>query len=368
MEKKRYYSLELSQDKKSVLGCDPSARRVKIPYGVENIEEGAFAYCLNLESVILSNTVQIIKNRAFMFSKIKKILITENVTQIDQDAFLNSTFLNEINVDQNNPIYSSQDGVLYDKKKEILIIFPHFKIGDPFIIPDSVKIVKSGSLPKYPSIFSLVINKNLEQIDEVGLMYCLNINMISVHQDNQHFYLNNGSLYDENGIQLFDSKNHKVSRKIIENNSFDVNNGLNENLGYRSFATICTKEYFDYFTNTIIFSRSDKYFRTFLNDVDRIGEVLLGKKNPHQMLGTIMSRLYGDEMINADRLESLDELGHISNLSIIELFTLLWYVSSKNVLTYSESFYLLMSEKRVVSNLLKNINKLFNIEMSDFSV
>ena len=368
MEKKRYYSLELTQDKKSVLSCDPTAKRVKIPYGVENIEEGAFAYCLNLESVILSNTVLVIKNSAFMFSKIKKILITENVTHIDQDAFLNSTFLNEINVDQKNPIYSSQDGVLYDKKKEILITFPHFKIGDPFIIPDGVKIVKTGALPKFSFIFSLVINGNLEKIDEIGLLYCLNLNIITVHKDNQNFYVSNGSLYDKNGIQLFDSKNHKVTRKIIENNSFDDNNGLDENLRYRSFATICTKEYFDYFTNTIIFSPSDKYFRTFLNDVDRIGEVLLRKKHPHQMLGTIMSRLYGDEMINAERLISLDELGYLNNLSLIELFTLLWYVSSKNVITYSESFYLLMSEKRVISKLLKNIIKLLKIETSGFSV
>ncbi len=83
--------------------------------------------------------------------------------------------------------------------------------------------------------------------------------------------------------------------------------------------------------------------------------------SPHQMLGVIMNRIYGDEMINTKRLILLDELGYLQNSSLMDLFTLLWYVSSNNVLTYSESFYLLMSEKHVVAQLLKAITHLFKI-------
>lgn len=356
----RYYSLELSQDKKSVIGCKPNAKRVKIPYGVEVIEEDAFAYCLHIESVKLPETLKIIKNRAFLFTRIKKIYIPASVTQIDQDAFLESTFLNEIIVDQNNPIYSSQDGILFNKTKENLITFPPFKIGDPLVIPDTVKCVKNGALPKFPFIFSLVINKNLEEIDRVGLQYCLNLKNIIVHQENQNFFVRDGLLFDKNSNQLFDFIKYKTSRKLLENNL--INNDsykINQSVMYRSVAIICTKKYLDYFKDTITFSSSDKCFRSFLNDVDRIGEVLLRKKHPHQMLGVIMSRFFGDEIINVAKLISLVELGHLKNLSLMDLFTLLWYVSSKNVLTYSESFYLLMSEKRVVAKLLEAIFVLY---------
>jgi len=166
--------LELSQDKKTLIGCNPTAKRIKIPYGVEIIEEGAFAYCLHLETVKIPNTVKLIKKRVFVFSKIKRIHIPESVIQIDQNAFLQSTFLNEIIVDQKNSIYGSQDGVLYDKKKEILITFPRMKTGDPFIMLDNLKSINNGAFPKFAFVFSVVINMHLEKIDEIGLLYCLN--------------------------------------------------------------------------------------------------------------------------------------------------------------------------------------------------
>lgn len=63
-----------------------------------------------------------------------------------------------------------------------------------------------------------------------------------MHNDNKNFYASNGSLYDKNGIQLFDFENHKISKIFIDNNSNNQNCENDPNFIYRSFAIICTKD------------------------------------------------------------------------------------------------------------------------------
>ncbi len=47
--------------------------------------------------------------------------------------------LTAINVDKNNAVYSSVDGVLFNKKKTELIAYPNAKKDADYTIPDGVK-------------------------------------------------------------------------------------------------------------------------------------------------------------------------------------------------------------------------------------
>jgi len=65
------------------------------------------------------------------------VTIPSSVTTIGVGAFAQCTHLTSIVVDASNPAYSSQDDVLYDKAKTVLIQYPGGKSGG-FIIPNSV--------------------------------------------------------------------------------------------------------------------------------------------------------------------------------------------------------------------------------------
>lgn len=93
-------------------------------------------------------------------NRCRKISIPKSVTYIRENAFiggissgyqdpdrydytssnLNFTFfdLEEINVDPDNMVYASKDGVLYDKEMKTLIVCPRAKTGT-FIIPEGVE-------------------------------------------------------------------------------------------------------------------------------------------------------------------------------------------------------------------------------------
>ena len=67
-----------------------------LPNGVNEIGEGCFEGCQNLERIIFSKSIRTIPSNAFSFcSKLKKITIPLSVETIKENAFI-GTFIKEV--------------------------------------------------------------------------------------------------------------------------------------------------------------------------------------------------------------------------------------------------------------------------------
>ena len=77
-------------------------------------------------------------------NNLKKIEIPETVTEISGSAFENMNKLKEINVNKNNPKYSSEDGILYNKDKTTLIRVPKGRNKD-VTIPETVTKIEEDA-------------------------------------------------------------------------------------------------------------------------------------------------------------------------------------------------------------------------------
>lgn len=85
---------------------------------------------------------------------LKSIFIPDSVETIASYVFYSCPRLELINVSENNPYYSSQNGVLYNKEKTELVFYPEGKPESYFKIPEGVTKID-------PDAFLLFVNLNI---------------------------------------------------------------------------------------------------------------------------------------------------------------------------------------------------------------
>lgn len=95
-------------------------------------------------NLVLDSSVNTINTYAFENTRLTSLTIPASVTSINGSPFGGNygSPLNSINVDAQNPNYSSIDGVLYDKTATELIAYPPSKPGTTFTIPSSVTVIR----------------------------------------------------------------------------------------------------------------------------------------------------------------------------------------------------------------------------------
>lgn len=101
---------------------------VTIPDTVAIIGRGAFYGCSGISSVELLEGLEEIQSQAFEgCSSLQRITIPASVTSIGQRAFIDCNGMIAYNVRSANPNYSSEEGVLFNKDKTILMRYPSQK-------------------------------------------------------------------------------------------------------------------------------------------------------------------------------------------------------------------------------------------------
>ncbi len=79
--------------------------------------------------------------------------------------------LTEFIVDASNPNYSSEDGILYNKLKTRLILYPYGKTGTTFTVPDSVTTISDYAFNCTKNLQNVTIGANVTSMD-----YAINFN------------------------------------------------------------------------------------------------------------------------------------------------------------------------------------------------
>lgn len=154
---------------------------IQLSEGLETIGEFAFNGCGQLTNIIIPKSVTSIGGGAFAnCNSLTSITIPEKVAYIGKNPFsagdIGKSHLTEVAVDENNPYFSSEDGVLYDKEKTTLIACPAGKTE--LVIPDGV--TRIGSYAFLGSgITNLILPESVTSIEEFVFWTC-NITSIEI--------------------------------------------------------------------------------------------------------------------------------------------------------------------------------------------
>lgn len=137
------YSLSADGSSATIAGYVGNEANIVIPdtlggAPVKSIHHDAFYTHYQLESVKLPESLEYIGPHAFEGTRIKSIDVPKNVSDLS-GAFNFCVDLEEINVSAENPFYLSEDGVLYNRDKTVLVCYPDGKNETSFTVPDSVE-------------------------------------------------------------------------------------------------------------------------------------------------------------------------------------------------------------------------------------
>ena len=215
---------------------------VVIPDSVTYLGGRAFYNCDSLTSVVIGSGVSEIAGYVFGYcGSLKELNVPATVESIYESSIRGCSSLERINVDANNPNYSSIDGVLFNKNASCLYVYPDGKAGGyaipatvnyisseafdsasitSVVIPDSVISLGSEAFINCTSLSQVVLSENLTEIDyctfegcssltEVNIpasvtyinghafIYCTALKAINVAEANTEYASQNGILYSK---------------------------------------------------------------------------------------------------------------------------------------------------------------------------
>ncbi len=159
-------------------GCN-SLVVVNIPDSVTTISYGAFSRCDSLTAInVGSNNNSFSSDDGVLYNKAKTKLmqypagktdsvyaLPDTVTSMDEAlALIGCTHLTAINVGDSNANYSSEDGVLFNKDKTKLVVYPAGKTDPTYTIPDSVTSINhDGAFSMNTHLSAIYVGENNER-------------------------------------------------------------------------------------------------------------------------------------------------------------------------------------------------------------
>ena len=133
------------------------------------------------DCVVLPGTKRI-ANGAFpsMFSKLQTVSFPASIAQLESSSLSSCSSLCQIFVDSENPYYSAENGVLYDKNKTSLIYYPAKRGLTEFTVPDGVQEISSYAFRYASGLRKVLLPESVETIGTGAFYGCWGLSSVTI--------------------------------------------------------------------------------------------------------------------------------------------------------------------------------------------
>ena len=200
------FRYEVVEDGVKIMGFVGSSTFVKIPDTIENkpitiIGREAFKQSKDFTEIVLPNTIKIIEESAFRDCHwLRNLAIPEGVTRIDDGAFtacgLTELFLPAsvshfgnaiyacptlvtVGVDPANRVYTSIDGLLYDKQVTAILRCPEGR-SEPIVLPSTITTVGRMAFHHCLNLSSISLPERVTAIGQMAFYRCTKLERVAI--------------------------------------------------------------------------------------------------------------------------------------------------------------------------------------------
>ena len=162
------------------MGCD-TLISVVIPDSVTYIADNAFQDCTMLQEIILPDSVAFIGDEAFSgCTALEKVQVGPRFLELGTDVFYRCTSLKEIVVPDDNPIFSSDNGILYSRDGNCLIRYPSGRTDASFEIPRGVDSIGVAAFEGCIYLENVIIPEGVNGIGQGAFEDCSSLTTVSI--------------------------------------------------------------------------------------------------------------------------------------------------------------------------------------------
>ncbi len=149
--------------------------------GVTTLARYAVTFTDFLYYIELPDSLVCIEDEAFWDNaRIKSITLPKNVASIGENVFYDSPSLETVLVAEENPHFTSIDGVLFDKAQTRLVVYPPAKAGTSYTVPSSVTSIASGAFSYCTALEHITLPPYLPKIGAYTFQRCSSLQELTL--------------------------------------------------------------------------------------------------------------------------------------------------------------------------------------------
>ena len=172
----------------------------------------AYPYDKRDKTYVMPSNIKKVSDMSNAF--LQKITLSKSLLAEEYYFLLFMEDLKSVSVQKGSKVYSSKDGVLFNKKKTILLCYPINKKSKKYTVPNSVKIIDESAIEINTYLKELFIGRNVSKMRSYNFVYNklkkVVINSPNIKFGDLCFYYNKGSM---KMYGLYNSTAQKYAKK-----------------------------------------------------------------------------------------------------------------------------------------------------------